>query len=217
MPSVEFKRLVVTWNLPGDDVRQTHWDFRTEAADPEGAVEAAHDAFWTGFDDLVGQPIVLNSYKWYGRDVPNMDPPLLPFRITDRSVTASPVSGALPPQLAVAVTKVIEGPYYWKNGRAYLPISSAIVLASNGRLANGYADSICAATQTFLNACVAADMQPVVLGKLGLRLAAILGGSATSSTYFDVEKVRVDNVFDTIRSRGWDSFTYEKILSIDHI
>lgn len=214
---MEFKRFVAQWNLPGDDIRQTHFDFRTEATDPEGAVEAAFDAMWTGFDDLVGQPLVLNGYKWYGRTTPNFDPPLLPFRLTDRSVTASPVTGALPPQLAVAVTKVVDGPYYWKNGRSFLPISSTVVLASNGRLANGYADSIAAVVETFLNACVAADMQPIVVGKLGLRLAAILGGSATTDSYLDVTHVRVDNVVDTIRSRGWDSFTYEKILAIDHI
>lgn len=199
-----FHFLNLTGGVP--DATWTDADYTT--------VETAFDTYWNALKGAYFPETKLAELAWRA-DGPDFRPfgaSLSPtLRIVARSVAGTATTGTmLPPQCALSVTEVTESTFLaygvgvpgstpgtgrtqlrnrW--GRFYLPaIASGVT--TDGRVGTAYCDAVSGATQTFYNTCVAADLIPVVY-------------SPTNGHAYSVIEVHVDDIFDVIRSRRFET------------
>jgi hypothetical protein len=175
------------------------------------AVENAFDTFWGAIKDQYATQTVLVEYMWRA-DGPAFKPhgsSLSPtLRVVSRSLpgTGGGDTQQLPPQCAITVTEVTASHYTafgvgvpghapgtgrtqvrnrW--GRFYLPAPNAGAL-NVGRVLPATCTQISDAVKTFYNACVTAQLVPVMY-------------SPTTGSSWSIDAVHVDDIFDVIRSR----------------
>lgn len=175
-------------------------------------VETAFDTYWTSIKTLFVAETKLVEYLWRA-DGPAFRPhgtSLAPTqRITTRTVAGTDASGSpLPPQCAMSVTEVTASSYEVSGvgvpgsepgtgrtqrrnrwGRFYLP-AMGTAATTDGRFLVSACSSIANATHNFYNACVAAQLVPVMY-------------SPTTGSAFSILEVHVDDIVDVIRSRRY--------------
>lgn len=175
-------------------------------------VETAFDNFWSAVRVRWSPEVKLSEYSWRA-DGPAFSPhgggfsPTL--RLTPKSVAGSASTGdILPPQCAMTVTEVTSAHYTaygvgvpgsvpgtgrtqvrnrW--GRFYLPTLMNSEIA-DGRFTTAACAAVANAVQTMYNACVAADLIPVMY-------------SPTTGNCWSIEEIRVDDLVDVVRSRRY--------------
>lgn len=169
------------------------------------AVETAFDALWTTLKAGHMPELSLAGYRWRA-DGPTYRPhgaSLAPtLRNTSRSVAGSSSSQIeLPPQCAMTVTEVTAAKYTAHDvegvgdqlrnrwGRFYLPAGIAGNISA-GRFGSAILASTATAVQTAYNACVTADLIPVMY-------------SPTTGSAWSITEIRVDDIVDVIRSRRY--------------
>jgi hypothetical protein len=190
-----------------------------------GTVETAADAFWTAIKANYATQTKLSLFTWRA-DGPSFRPhgsSLSPtLRQTVRSVagTGGSDTSQLPPQCALSVTEVIPAHYTaygvgvpgsepgtgrtqsrnrW--GRFYLPAPQSSSLMA-GRFISTVTDAVSLAVKNFYNACVTANLVPVVY-------------SPTTGSSWSIESVHVDDIVDVIRSRRYITPTTRSINNIN--
>jgi hypothetical protein len=178
-------------------------------------LETALDAWWNAIKAKFMNTMTLTQYRWYASG-PAWDITPAPYnparRITERSVSGGQTTGAaLPPQVAVSVTHKTATRPTW--GRFYLPAMAVGVIASEGILDTTTTDLVASSTVTLFNAARAANLIPVVFtrarGEYTRKDGTVLPPKAASA--HSIEAVQVDNLFDVIRSRRWETTTYRKV------
>lgn len=168
-------------------------------------VENAYDTWYTAVKSIWNAKVKLIELNWRA-DGPAFRPhgtSLAPtLRTVSRSVVGTNTGEMLPPQCAISVTEVTDAKFTVEDvegvgtqlrnrwGRFYLP-SPAVGMVTDGRVFSGVPDTISAATQSFYNTCVAAQIVPVMY-------------SPTTGNAWSVKEVHVDDIFDVIRSRRFD-------------
>lgn len=213
----ELRKLTVSWDravgaTPVQDAAMCTFHFLNLTGDVPDAswitsdyttVEGAFNSYWNGLSSNYASPTRLNEYVWRA-DGPSFKPhgsSLSPtLRIQASNHTAGAASGELcPPQVAVSVTEVIPSTFVVEDvegagaqtrnrwGRFYLP-APVVSVVQSGRWSTAFAEDVAARTQTFYNACVTADLIPVVY-------------SPTTGSCWAVESIHVDDICDVIRSR----------------
>lgn len=165
-------------------------------------VESAFDTFWGAIKNQYAPSVKLAQYSWRP-DGPEFRPKgtsLAPtLRTVARSVVGTAPGEALPPQAAISVTETTAAKFTVEDvegvgtqlrnrwGRFYLP-APATIACDDGRVDPTAASQIANAAQTFYNACVAAQLIPVMY-------------SPTTGHAWSVLEIHVDDIFDVIRSR----------------
>jgi len=194
-----YRKFTPRWSLTSEDARMSSWYFNTGGnADSEDDVEAAFDTFWNAIKAWYGPSTVLDEYRWYfsASLVPRGSPWGDSARTIDRNSAGTGNVNMLPPQCAVVVTYPRPSPHKRHPGRNYLPAPLVSATTTDGRLHTSVMDAIANAAEAFLEACVAVGYQPVTVAKIqGVDSALI------------IPKLRVDNVFDTQRRRGYELYT----------
>lgn len=215
----ELRKLTVSWiraqgETPPQDAAMCTFHFlNLTDGDPDATwitsdyttVESAFNTYWAALDDHYDSSTHLGDYVWRA-DGPAFRPfgtSLSPtLRTAASSGTAGLLSGEyLPPQCAISVTEVTPAKYTVEDvegvgsqqrnrwGRFYLPAPSNLDVVA-GRVASSFAETIATATQTFYNACVTADLIPVMY-------------SPTTGSSWAVDAIHVDDIFDVVRSRRY--------------
>lgn len=194
-----YRKLTVRWNLTGDDDRMTSWFFNTGAnSDAEDDCEAAFDAAWTALKPAYHPTCILSEYRWYfsATLVPRGAPWGDADRTIDRNVPGTSPSPALPPQCSIVVSYLRPSPLRRHGGRNYLPAPDTNQLTGAGRISAASIGAFADRMETFLEACVAVGYQPITIARVqGVDTALI------------VPTLRVDDVVDTQRRRGFENFT----------
>jgi hypothetical protein len=203
---VPWRKLSIHWSLANDDVRMTSLYFETGAVeDEEDAVEAAFDTEWASLKGLWDADTALVEYRWYfsATFVPRSGNWGDHARSIARSVPGTAVGNQLPPQLAVVVGYPRDSPYRRHPGRNYLPAPATTTLDATGRISNAAATQIGDRWTLFLRACE-------VIGYMPRTITRIQGVDGA----LPIDKVRVDNVWDTQRRRGFEdaTFTYTVVV-----
>lgn len=157
------------------------------------AVEGAFDTFWGLWASSAPQEVALKEYRWYhfSFDDPLTGPP------TRISTKTTPVAGSAtnqPAQMATSVTMRTTLRRHW--GRIYLPGATP---GTSGFASTVNVDNPATRFRTFVNACDAIDLNPVVYSRL-------------QAAVFSITAIEVDNVPDVIRRRRPKASTYKKIL-----
>jgi hypothetical protein len=168
------------------------------------AAEALFDTAWTTWKGKTNAHISLTQYRWYitGPARPKSGPPV---RITSRSVVGGAgASNALPPQAAINVTERTRLRKHW--GRFYLPLDSAVVATSSGRVAAGEVTSIHGAAVTLYNGLRSAGLFPVVYSRAKPERQTKEGVTLPPqpARAYGVESLATDDIYDVIRSRRYD-------------
>lgn len=187
-------------------------------------VETAFDTYWTAIKSLFTGVTKLSELAWRA-DGPEFRPfgdSLSPtLRITPRSVAGAAIAGEmLPPQCAMTVTEVTESTFLAHGvgvpgkapgtgrtqlrnrwGRFYLPAMhpSAVI---DGRFSTAACTQVANATRTFYNACVTAQIIPVMY-------------SPTTGNCWSVTELHVDDIVDVVRSRRYDTPVTRTPVSIN--
>lgn len=134
----------------------------------------------------------LAGYRWV-IDNPDGSGPVGPsFRFTSRAVVGTAAFDDIPTQISIAVTEETSVRRRW--GRFYLPFLSVNTTTQQGRIQNAVCTNIAAAAASMLTPTLS-GWTPVVYG-------------APEPHLLGVDAVRVDNVFDVIRSRRYDTATF---------
>lgn len=188
-------KLVVSWDLVGDDQRQCSFGFTADPSADEGVVETKFDDCWNIIGTGYKPATILSGYTWYeGRAADGKWGPT--FRESQRN---NPGDAAginhwqLPPQCAVVVSlRIAETGQRRHWGRVYLPAPSTYYVAEpSGR--NHSPGAFADAFKSFFDACKVAGWTPVVHARyLGINAAMPIGSIA------------VDDVFDTQRRRAYE-------------
>lgn len=227
--TVNYSRAVT--GAPAQDAAMTTHHFLNLTADvPDVSwitadyttVESAFDAFWTAIKPRYSPSVSLAQYSWR-QDGPAFRPhgtSLAPnLRTIARSVAGTNTHTLMPPQVAVSVTEVTPAKFTVEDvegsgtqsrnrwGRFYLPApalddASANSTCLNGRVDSAFAEAVAVAAQVMYNACVAADLIPVMY-------------SPTTGSAWAVSDVHVDDIFDVVRSRRFVTPLSRHSKSID--
>lgn len=214
----ELRRLTIKWSrTPATGVAQdaamtTHHFLNITGGVPDAtwtagdytAVEGAMDAWWTAVKPNYAPTIKLSEYNWRA-DGPAFRPhgtSLSPtLRITAKSVPGTSAVEGLPPQVAVTVTETTASTFIAEDvegvgdqvrnrwGRFYMPAPS-IGCVVDGRLATSVQNSMSSAIDTAYEACVSAQIIPVVY-------------SPTTGHSWSILETHLDDIFDVIRSRRY--------------
>ena len=177
-------------------------------------VETAWNTFWSNMVSSYSASLKCKELRWYANG-PAFKPhgttsaPLL--RLTPVNVPGTASGGMLPPQIALTVTEVTAAHYTvppehghpgqlrHRWGRWYMP-SPAINAAAgtgsqDGRPASALASSLSSNAKTFYNACRGGNnLIPVVY-------------SPTTGNAYSVDSLHVDDIWDVIRRRRFDTPT----------
>lgn len=176
-------------------------------------VESAFTTMWGSLKPSWPDTTRLLEYRWYA-DGPAFKPfgddssPLL--RATSVNTAGSGTATPLPPQIAVSVTEVTAARYSTiaregrpsqlrhRWGRFYLPAPTVGVVGSAtgaqaGRLGAATQTIIADAAQVFYNAC-----------RAGSNLVPIMY-SPTTGNAWSVDEIHVDDIFDVVRSRRYET------------
>lgn len=181
------------------------------------ALETALDTWWTALKPAFYSTIALGQYRWYASG-PDWDVTPAPYnparRITERNVAGTDATGSFPPQVAMSVTEKTASRPTW--GRFYLPAPGQNINAVEGLIATATVDTIVAATVAMYNTARAANKIPVVFtrarGEYTRKDGTVLPPKAASA--HSVDSIQMDNVFDVIRSRRWETVTYRKVTAL---
>lgn len=184
-----------------DDKRMIHWDFMnltggapddtwttTDYTDAETPLIA-----WLGaIAPYVTQEATFTAIKWY-REGTGVVPPNPAERVTPISVPGTGASLTMPPQTAVSITLKTARRKQW--GRTYLPGVTSVGLGGRGAITTSVVDALGAATNTMVLAANSHDLHPGVLSKV-------------AGSWFALEQIQIDDVWDVIRSRRWKNTTH---------
>lgn len=169
------------------------------------AVETAFNSFWNGLSSNYNSQTRSEDFVWRA-DGPAFRPfgaslsPTLRLQATNHTAGAASAE-QLSPQTAVSVTEVIPATFVAHDvagvgdqtrnrwGRFYLP-APIVSVVQNGRWTSAFAEDVATRCQTFYNACVTADLIPVVY-------------SPTTGHAWSLDAVHVDDLCDVIRSHRY--------------
>ena len=176
-------------------------------------VEGAFANMWAAIKPLFTADVVLHELRWYA-DGPAFKPfgddpsPMVRATTLNTPGTAS-AAYMLPPQTSISVTEVTTARYSTvaregrpsqlrhRWGRFYLPAPSTAALsavtAQGGRLAPAAQTTIADAVEDFYNAC-----------RTGSNLVPVMYSPTTGSSW-SVDEVHVDDIFDVVRSRRFET------------
>jgi len=200
------RKMTVEWDrsAQGLDVAQTHFDIANVTngqlddswTDADfSAVEQDFFTFWNAIKIQIPSTIVLSTLRWY-RVGPGATPPEPAVRVTPVSSAGTSTGPQLPTQVAENITLRTGLRKAW--GRAYLPAVSSTHLTQDGYWPNADVDQVADQMNAFVLAMAAQDFHLVVY-------------SPTHQQAYNVEKIAVDNVFDTQRRRRHRTFTHRKV------
>jgi hypothetical protein len=161
-------------------------------------VEARLRTFYAAIAARIPSDVTLDSFRW--NVLPNPAGEENPAVRVAPPATALTMTGAskLPPQLAVAITKKTATQRHW--GRVYIgPLADTTFTGSTGRVSTATADALATAMEA-CRAGLQADDTPMIVY------------NRTTGVGVSVDGVRVDDVFDVIRSRRHAAATYRKLL-----
>jgi len=215
-----FSRTPATGVVQDDDLCTFHF-LNLTAGEPDATwtttdytqVETAFDTMWTALKAFYNSETKLSEYYWRA-DGPAFKPHGSslsgPLRITPKSVPGTMSDPMLPPQVSIAVTEVTEAHYtaygvgvpgsvpgtgrtQTRNrwGRVYWPAVGSDSLSS-GRIKTVTCTGFANAMQAFYNDCVGNDIIPVMY-------------SPTTGNAWSITEIRVDDIFDVMRSRRYDT------------
>jgi hypothetical protein len=168
------------------------------------SLESAITTWWGAIKSKIYSNASLREIRWY-RKGPGLEGIPGPgrqnnpaVRVTSVGSAATASGGLLPPQVAVSITFKTGRRRSW--GRTYLPDIDVTNSTTDGRIVSATCDTFATATDAMFKTSFAADFQPVVYSpKLSMALA--------------IEAVQVDNIYDVIRRRRWESTTYRKVIN----
>lgn len=174
-----------------DDVEITtsHWRW-DGAGDPDASdflvVEARLDGFWEEIKTARHTSVTVREHRWYPAVVPPGSPgPAI--HVTASGIVGTNTQNLLPPQVATTLTFITDVRRRW--GRFYIGGLTTALNSSAGRLNGSDVSSICAAgAEHFFNS--ATNWRVQVFG-------------APTPNSLPVRSVRVDDVWDIIRSRRY--------------
>jgi hypothetical protein len=184
-----------------DDKRMIHWDFMnlTGGAPDDtwtdtdyAGLETILQSWLTGIQAYITQEGTFTAIKWY-REGTGVVPPNPAERVTPISHQGTGASLTMPPQTALSITLKTARRKQW--GRTYLPGVTSVGLGGRGAVTTSVVDAIGAATNTMVLAAIAEDMHPGVLSKV-------------AGSFFTLEQLQIDDVWDVIRSRRWKNTTH---------
>lgn len=182
------------------------------------AVETALGTYWNAIKSSKASWMHSDQYRWY-KDGPafyelNGDgTAYVPIsggnpaiRVTEVDVAGGWSSNINPPQVSTSVTEVTSSRKHW--GRYYMP-ADGITPGADGRMDSGAVTAILTPAVAFYNACRAASMVPVVFCIQKPERPKRPSGTlpAAPAVAYEVLSLQVDNLYDIIRSRRWDSAT----------
>ena len=198
---------------PEDDAMTTHHFYCPDATWPDAApanyetAETVMTQMWNTIKPYYTSYIKLREFRWYRED--DLNPPWgPPARVTAVSLPGTSAGDKnLPPQVAIAVTEYTglqerqggRTVRHW--GRFYLPAPGATALELDGRLGNNLQPVIANAVDTAYAGMIAAHLEPAV------RITGWGGEALPQSGWAPVKEIRVDNLFDTIRRRRYETVT----------
>jgi hypothetical protein len=196
-------KFVPRWSLQGDDVRQIGLAGLAEPGVDEALVEARFDTLWESLKPYYPEELTLDGYAFYEGPVRDGNHWEWgdAFRLTDRNVAGTSNLPMLPPQCAVVVSFPMGTVHKRHRGRVYMPTPGIFSLSGAGRFLHHseFAD----AWKVFLDGCAADDWHPSVL-------AWVNGVKSMLS----ITEIRVDDVFDTQRRRGYEQALATAIRAI---
>lgn len=161
-------------------------------------VEARLRTFYAAVAARLTNNASLSQFRW--SVLPNPPGEENPAVRVAPPATALTFSGTsqLPPQLAIAITKKTAIQRHW--GRVYMgPLNDNNFLGTSGRITTAGADLFATSFEALRAGCQADDTPMIVYNR-------------TQGIYLSVDGVRVDDVFDVIRSRRHRAATYRKLL-----
>lgn len=172
------------------------------------AVEGHFQTFWGAFSSRMPAVHALDQYRWYDQQVWPTKSPLL--RANDIvNVPGTATASQFPPQLSISCTLATATRARW--GRFYMPpLTNGELASTNGRLITSVVDTLATALQTFLQAAKTAGAVPVVWSPRGGAGPPAFSAGAT----LPVTSCRIDDIYDIVRSRRWQSGPYRKILPV---
>jgi hypothetical protein len=199
------RKLVAEWERSGQglDVAQTHIAIVNTTGgnvdtswtqDDFAFCEAAFLAFWGAIKDRFPTTTVLSALRWY-RVGPGATPPEPAVRSSLVSVPGTSSGPCLPAQCAENITLRTGLRKAW--GRMYLPAFTSTHLTQGGTIPSADVDGVADAASAFVQALAAGDFIAMVY-------------SGTHQRMYAVERVKVDNIFDTQRRRRHRSPSYSK-------
>jgi hypothetical protein len=186
-----------------EDVATMHFDFvNYTGGSPDDTwttgdfttLEGFLATWWTAVKVDVAPGNTFREVRWY-RVGAGITPPNPAVRVQPFNVASTGASSALPPQVAISITNRTGSRKHW--GRTYMPGAQIVATASDGRIASNKVDALALAVSNLYTSAAGADFNPVVY-------------CPSTGSALAVESVSVDNIFDVIRSRRWQSTTYRK-------
>ncbi len=174
-----------------------------------GTVETAlRDAYQAPGTSFRAGAVSLREFRWY-RGEPEDDKFHAVHRVSTGLTWAAGGSAPLPAQVASTVTEITERRKSW--GRFYLPTLGVACLAGDGKVLSNVCALLADAWKAGYDAVSATGMEPVVKSEATwpwdlypflVQFRIRLGIPETSGNrYLPIRNVRVDNVWDVMRSR----------------
>lgn len=179
------------------------------------AMDNAFSAWWTSAKVLCTPDISWTRLKAY-RAGPNVLPPQTPTYDIVKTAQAGSGAGGLPPQVALSVTEKAGAKKNW--GRFYFPAlaqatGGTSICGADGRPVNEVTTILADATDALYEAARIA-LTPFVIYHPALAANRPTGNPPTASSLPErpaeavtVESIQIDNVFDVIRNRRWETAT----------
>jgi hypothetical protein len=161
------------------------------------AVNTAWSSFYGSMVSWVNPVIGLSEYRWYHQTLadPISGPPT---KISNPTRVVGTGVNTMPTQMATSITMRTALRKHW--GRIYFP-GYRLTGAVNGLLASTDVDAMTNAFRTFVNACAATSLVPVIF-------------SRSQQAVLSIAAVECDNNPDIIRRRRAKASTYKKILDV---
>lgn len=167
--------------------------------------ETVTDAWWDTVSTFYNSNTKVQEYRWYRED--DLIPPWgAPARVTSKNIPGKQAgtNPMLPPQVALCVTEYTgyqerqagRDVRHW--GRFYLPAMGEGSSTPDGAVELPTQTAIADATDTWYAGLTAAGLVPSV------RITG-WGGTVAQSGWVPVQEIRVDDIWDTIRRRKWES------------
>lgn len=181
------------------------------AGTDDAAVEAAFGTFWGSVKPSFPTTTHLDIYRW-NMSGPSWDVTPSPYnpsvRVTEVDVAGTSGASMLPPQTAISVTLKTSIRKRW--GRVYLPAPTTSLGDAVGRVAatgTYNLHTVADAFKTFVNACVTANVQPVVVSRAHPAYTTAKGHAIAAQvwTAYPVTAIQVDDLFDVIRRRRYSA------------
>jgi hypothetical protein len=200
------RKAVLEWTRAGLglDVAQTHLDIAniTNGQLDDSWTQADFEScelnlmvMWDQIKEHFGINTILDTIRWY-RVGPGATPPEPAVRVLDVNDGGSSTYPELPAQCAANITWRTGVRKAW--GRAYLPAMTTSSLTPEGVITDQIVQDIAAAANQFVANIAGGDFHLVVY-------------SPTHQQAYNVERVAVDNIFDTQRRRRHRTHSYQVV------